>query len=67
MRLITYILEMIRFMSLPSETRQALIRQAETQERLRKAMPPKPTPKPTNEFVTVRYPNGYWTIEAVIA
>lgn len=54
-------------MSLPSETRQALIRQAETQERLRKAMPPKPTPKPTNEFVTVRYPNGYWTIEAVIA
>lgn len=65
MRLVRYIVEMYKFMRLPASQRQALIRQAETQERLRRVARPKPAPKPSNEFRTVRYPNGYWAIEAV--
>ena len=63
MAVMRYLFEMYKFMRLPASQRQALIRQAETQARLRKVMKPKPAPKPSNEFVTVRYPNGYWCIE----
>ena len=46
MAVIRYLIEMYKFMRLPASQRQALIRQAETQARLRKAIPSKPAPKP---------------------
>ncbi len=62
--LIQTILDMLRFMSLPAETRQALIKQAENQIRLRKAIKTEDKPiAPKNEYRTIRYPNGYWKIE----
>lgn len=65
LKLIQMIIEAIRFMALPAETRQALIEQAENQIRLRKAIKPKDKIAPKNEYRTIRYPNGYWRIEFI--